>query len=63
MGLLQGASREFPAPAGGSSTARGVPPGDLPATPPTVQSFDQAFHAFGGAQSFEELEALGLVPL
>ena len=59
MGLLQGASREFPAPLGNPARARHALQGDLPSTPSAVQSFDQAFHAFGGAQSFEELEVLG----
>ena len=59
VGLLQGASREYPEPPGGSSRAGRIPTRDLPASPAAVQSFEQAFRAFGGAQSFEELESLG----
>ena len=63
VGLLQGASREYPEPPGGTSRAGRIPTRDLPASPAAVQSFEQAFRAFGGAQSFEELESLGQTTL
>ena len=52
VNIFQAAAREHPSPPPGSAAAE-------TAAQSRPQSFDQAFNAFGGAQSFEELEALG----
>lgn len=50
----EASSQHPPSAPGNEATSQ-----DQPGTQGRPQNFDQAFRAFGGTQSFEELEALG----